>query len=121
MALASKIPTQIGSTRSPSLSRRITIGVFVIGSTIRPLIDISICMMPCLSPDAVRARAFDADPHRLPDPCRRARQIDDDVLRGPSGDLALAPPARRVNQHVDLLADQPLVERHLNPPLLGLE
>jgi hypothetical protein len=44
MAFASKIPTQIGSTFWPSLSRRITIGVLVIGSTIRPLIVISICM-----------------------------------------------------------------------------
>ena len=44
MALASKIPTQIGSTFCPSLSRRMTIGMFVIGSTISPLIVISICM-----------------------------------------------------------------------------
>ena len=44
MAFASKIPTQIGSTRSPSLSFRITIGMLVIGSTISPLMVISISM-----------------------------------------------------------------------------
>ena len=44
MALASNTPTQIGSTRCPSLSRRMMIGMFVIGSTISPLIVISICM-----------------------------------------------------------------------------
>ena len=43
-ATSPKIPTQIGSTRCPSLSRRMTIGTLVIGSTIRPLIVISICM-----------------------------------------------------------------------------
>ena len=31
MAFASKMPTQIGSTRCPSLSRRMTIGMFVTG------------------------------------------------------------------------------------------
>ena len=44
IAFASKMPTQIGNTRCPSLSRRITIGMFVMGSTINPLMDISICM-----------------------------------------------------------------------------
>ena len=44
IAFASKMPTQIGSTRSPSLSFRITMGVLVIGSTISPLIVISISM-----------------------------------------------------------------------------
>ena len=45
IALASKIPTQIGSTRWPSASRRMMMGMFVIGSTIRPLIVISICIV----------------------------------------------------------------------------
>src|SRR5206468_2309612 len=44
IAFASKMPTQIGSTRCPSLSRRMTIGMFVIGSTISPLMVISICI-----------------------------------------------------------------------------
>ena len=44
IAFASKMPTQIGSTRCPSLSRRITIGMFVMGSTISPLMVISICI-----------------------------------------------------------------------------
>ena len=42
MALASKTPTQMGSTRWPSTSRSTTMGMLVIGSTIRPLMDISI-------------------------------------------------------------------------------
>ena len=37
MAFASKMPTQIGSTLCPSLSRRMTIGVFVIGVDHQPL------------------------------------------------------------------------------------
>ena len=41
MAFASTGPTQIGSTRSLVGSRRSTIGRFVTGSIIRPLIDIS--------------------------------------------------------------------------------
>src|SRR5437763_1679482 len=48
IAFASKMPTQIGSTFCPSRSRRITIGMFVMGSTINPLMDISICMVPNL-------------------------------------------------------------------------
>ncbi len=49
MALASKTPTQIGRTRCPSLSRRMMIGMLVMGSTISPLIVISICMRPSLA------------------------------------------------------------------------
>ena len=45
MAFASNIPTQIGSTFCPSLSRRMTIGMFVTGSTISPLMLISICIV----------------------------------------------------------------------------
>ena len=37
MALASKMPTQIGSTRCPSLSRRMMIGMLVIGIDHQPL------------------------------------------------------------------------------------
>ena len=44
IAFASKMPTQMGKTLWPSLSRRMTIGMFVAGSTISPLIVISICM-----------------------------------------------------------------------------
>ena len=47
MAFASNTPTQIGSTRCSALSRRMMIGMFVIGSTISPLIVISICMDSC--------------------------------------------------------------------------
>ncbi len=106
MALASKIPTQIGSTRCPSLSRRMTIGVFVMGSTINPLIDISICIPTCLSPDAVGAGAFDRDADGPADPRCRAWHIDDDVLRRAAGDLGVAPPAGGVDEHVHRCADQ---------------
>src|SRR5438128_4644461 len=97
MAFASKMPTQMGSTRCPSLSRRITIGMFVIGSTINPLMLISICIglhlgsrRPVLeqarvgpSPYAVRARAFDADLQGASNPVAGARQVDHHILRGP--------------------------------------
>ena len=83
------MPTQIGSTRCPSSSRRMMIGMLVTGSTISPLIVISICMgssercwlcvtrvhtvgsvgprcqaevAEWLAPDAVRARASDRSP-----------------------------------------------------------
>src|SRR5215468_11188939 len=79
IALASKMPTQIGSTRCPSLSRRMTMGVLVTGSTISPLIDISICMGLHLSPDTVRAGARHANVHRAPDPVGRTRQVHDHV------------------------------------------
>src|SRR5579875_3238901 len=56
MARASKSPTQIGSRASPFASLRITMGMFVEGSTIRPRIFISICtasfpweLLPCVS------------------------------------------------------------------------
>src|SRR5262245_9651342 len=122
IAFASKIPTQIGSTFCPSLSRRITIGVFVIGSTISPLIVISICMAhPAIleslaptspfqmfgsAPDAVRAGTLDPHGHRPPDPRRRARQVDDDVLRRTTRELRLTPSACGVDQDVDGRADQ---------------
>ena len=41
IALASNTPTQIGSTRWPSWSRRMMIGMLVMGSTIKPLMVIS--------------------------------------------------------------------------------
>src|SRR5881409_1012270 len=46
MALASKIPTQIGRTAELAGSRRIIIGMLVIGSIINPLIFISSSMHP---------------------------------------------------------------------------
>src|SRR5215468_5423602 len=98
IALASKIPTQIGSIRCPSLSRRMTMGVFVMGSTINPLIDISICIPACLSPHAMGAGAFDRHADRAANPCRRARHIYDDVLRCAAGDFAVAAAAGGVHQ-----------------------
>src|SRR4051812_26904383 len=118
IAFASKMPTQIGSTRSPSLSRRITIGMFVIGSTISPLIDISICMtaynlcpgwVPVkrrAPPHAVRARPLDPDPQRPANPLRRPGQIDDHVAAGPARELDIAPPAGGIDQDRHLAADE---------------
>ena len=46
MALASNTPTQIGSTFCPSESRRMMMGMLVMGSTISPLMFISIITWP---------------------------------------------------------------------------
>src|SRR5437867_10812253 len=110
MAFASKIPTQIGRTRWPSLSRRITIGMFVMGSTINPLMVISICMalqprrprrvvnlLPGrgqdLTPDAVGTGAPDAHGQRAADPVRRPGHVDHHVRTGPAREFGLAPAA----------------------------
>src|SRR5438876_12460597 len=118
MAFASKMPTQIGSTRCPSLSRRMTIGMFVMGSTINPLMVISICMgyQPRRArrvvkprrdarrapPDAVRPGARHPHRHGAPDPRRRPGDVDDDVRAGAARELGLAPPAASVDQHLHL-------------------
>jgi hypothetical protein len=46
IALASKTPTQMGRMRSPASSRRMMIGMLVMGSIIRPLTVISISIRP---------------------------------------------------------------------------
>src|SRR5262249_56337705 len=117
MALASKIPTQIGSTRCPSLSRRMTIGVLVMGSTINPLIDISICIAACLPPDTMGTGAFDRHGNRAANPRGRTRHIYDDVLRRAAGDLGVSPPAGGVDEHRHLGAPQRRVQLRLNRPL----
>src|SRR3954469_7593327 len=113
MALASKIPTQIGRTFCPSLSRRITIGVFVTGSTIRPLMVISICIyldprrrgrLCQLPPHAVWSGALDAHGHGASDPVCRTRQVDDDVRARAPRELGVAPPACRVDEYRDRTA-----------------
>src|SRR5215510_6523895 len=94
IAFASNVPTQIGSTFCPSLSRRMTMGMLVMGSTIKPLMVISICMTlqprraerPCqtpadfvhaggASPDAVRTRPLDAHGDRPADPVGRSGHV----------------------------------------------
>src|SRR4029453_2410317 len=88
MALGSATPTQIGSTRDPSLSRRMTIGRLVAGSIMSVLTVISICIAtsflqhygrwgesssagpaerPTFATQAVRIRRGDADRHQLAD------------------------------------------------------
>src|SRR3989442_4561925 len=140
MALASKMPTQIGSTRWPSLSRRMTIGMLVMGSTIRPSMVISICMAlqprrrthACqtsaylihpngTAPHAVRSGTFDANRNRSADPLWRSGQIDDHIAARPSRQLRVAAPARGVDEHHDCLADQLTVQTALNLPLQPLE
>jgi hypothetical protein len=54
IAFASTGPTQIGSTRWFSASRRITIGMFVTGSTMRPLTDISTSMGHLAAPSCAK-------------------------------------------------------------------
>ena len=53
------------------------------------------------APHAVRARALDAHRHRPADPRRRPRQVHDHVRARPPRQLRVAPPARRVDQHLD--------------------
>src|SRR4051812_13402996 len=120
IAFASKTPTQMGSTRCPSLSRRMMMGMLVIGSTISPLIVISICM-DRLAPEAVRVRAGNPDVHDAPDARRIARKIHDRVAAGPAGKLPVAPPARGVHQHRFDPAHGVREQLHLNQFLLRLE
>src|SRR5687768_9463959 len=123
MALASNTPTQIGSTFCPSVSRRMMIGIFVIGSTIRPLMFISIIATPRstttvhrrgelpvphklhraadrLAPHAVWAGPPDDHLHKASQPPRRSRKVHHRVAAGPPRQLPLAPPAGRVDQHL---------------------
>src|SRR6266446_10664322 len=121
MAFASKIPTQIGSTRCPSLSRRMTMGMFVIGSTIRPLMVISICITTTylcaharLSPHAMGPCPLDADCHSAANPFGRPWQVHDHIRARTPGQLGLAPAAGGIDEHVDRLPHEPRVERGLN-------
>src|SRR5262245_50014676 len=102
MALASDAPTQIGSTRWPSRSRRRMIGRFVMGSTIS-LIVISICMPDVpenryklgtrsngvkeangLALQAVGVRGRDPDRNEGADPFGPPREIHHGVAAGSS-------------------------------------
>ena len=119
MALASNTPTQIDSTRSPSRSFRITIGRFVTGSTISPLMFISINMTHALSAgtlehvpaQTVRPRPGHPHGHQAAEPRLSAfgiriggsTEIHYRVPVGPSGQPAVAAPADRIHQHVTAL------------------
>jgi hypothetical protein len=74
MALASNTPTQIGSTFWPSRSRRMMIGMFVIGSTISPLMVISTSaawLVPGSTTSTTHLLSrFTASPHTLLGPAR---------------------------------------------------
>src|SRR4051812_16669305 len=114
IAFASKTPTQIGRTRWPSLSRRMMMGMLVMGSTISPLIVISICMFPA---QAVRVCPGDLHLDDLSDPRRVAGKIDDCVARRASRQLPLAPAARGVDQHGLDATDGSLEQLALDRPL----
>src|SRR5439155_21446610 len=87
-----------------SLSRRMMIGMFVIGSTIRPLIVISICMF---APEAVRVGPGNPHLHDLSHPRRVAREVHHRVARRPPRELPLAAAARRIDQYWPDPADRP--------------
>src|SRR5688572_11157044 len=89
MALASTGPTQIGNTRSCASSRRMMMGRFVSGSTIRPLtaISMSIGVLHCsvvlgilgvlrTAAKAVRSSLGDSHGNQPADPLDRAREVD---------------------------------------------
>ena len=145
MAFASKMPTQIGSTRCPSLSRRITIGMFVIGIDHQPL-DRHLDLHDPLQP---RRPAPLSTTGRVPRRCaaRRARsrtgtvrpiqsagpgRFTTTLLRRAARQLASRaagsprPPARRPSRPtsavVQLALDLPLqrLQRHDPPRLLLL-
>src|SRR5688572_22178500 len=135
MALASKIPTQMGSTRSPPLSFRITIGRLVIGSTISPLIVISISMMRSaistwlnFARQAVRPgspdddRQYAPDPRRCCPPCTGGSWKTDDGVSGrPARQLAGPATADRIDEDVLSGAEGSLVEPRLDRALARLE
>ena len=142
IALASETPTQIGSTRVPSLSRRMTIGMLVAGSIISVLTVISICITPSTSYAVAagrslvldRGRAASSSPRRLfgfapvirtgtivADQRRLAAEIDDGVAAGAAGQLPVAPPAVELDQDRLDAPDGRLVELPLNPPLQRLQ
>src|SRR5687768_8274578 len=109
------MPTQIGRTFCPSESRSRMIGMLVTGSTISPLIVISICMalwltlgldtsgvkLKCFSGEAIRAGARNPHRHCAPQPLAGTREIDDGIAERAPGEFPVAPPADRINQHVD--------------------
>src|SRR3954469_10277956 len=114
-----------------------TIGVFVMGSTINPLMVISICIglgpralhgslepFGCqahLSPHAVRARTLDANVYCAADPTAVAGQVDDGVLRGSPGEFGLAPATGSVDQDFNRGADHRFVDVCLDGALHRLE
>src|SRR3954471_23259940 len=123
IAFASGTPTQIGSTRCSALSRRMMIGMFVIGSTISPLIVISICMISVpvpvsrthhsnvgtrhgrvkrnrLASETVRRRAGDPHPHDLTDLVPPAGEVHHGIAAGAARYFPVAPATPRVHQDV---------------------
>src|SRR5688500_889992 len=111
IAFASKMPTQIGSTRSPCLSFRITMGRLVIGSTISPLMLISISMVVLshgLAGQTMRSSSLDrhtdgaANPslQRVSRNIGRERDVHYRIPRRAPRDLPGPPAAGGVDQHV---------------------
>src|SRR5262245_17311411 len=135
IAFASKMPTQIGSTRSPCLSLRITIGRLVTGSTISPLMDISMSMTLSavgfeqrLARQAVRPGPADQHPHETPQPgllasprcIGRERDVHHGVPRRAARDLPGLTAADGIDQHLDHRAYRRVVEPGLDVALQSL-
>src|SRR5438270_10473139 len=73
IALASKIPTQIGSTRSLPMSFSTMIGIFVTGSIISPRICISTSSEVCVT-EWVEVVAISVQNHKLRNPRHRHKR-----------------------------------------------
>src|SRR6476620_10683082 len=142
MAFASATPTQMGSTREPSLSRRITIGRLVAGSIISVLTVISICIATSLlrhyahaarssslpglwrhdlAPQAVGICARDAYRHEPADRRPVAREVDHRVSARTPRKFPVPPAAAGVHQYPFDASDRLLVQPALNLPLQRLK
>src|SRR6202521_2160155 len=135
IAFASKMPTQIGSTFWPSASRNRMMGTLVTGSTISPLIVISICtaLSPTLGFASTTVKAYpfacqavgppsrDADANSLAQPVLRTREIHDRIPPGAPGKIPRPAAAHGVNEHVCLGADPVRMILDLDIPLERLQ
>ncbi len=105
MALASKMPIQIGIAFFSSRSFRMTIGVLVIGSIVRPdtFISMNICASSFLhlAPQGMEKGLHNPDGYRLSDQPGCPRKIDDPVSPRPPRHLPASVSARPLDQ--DLL------------------
>src|SRR3990170_1778660 len=136
MALASYTPTQIGRMASPLASLRMTIGMFVTGSIIRPRILTSISMVPLFPlSDWKRSLHVYIHPfaHQTVRPgaghphCHVAAQLllgagkVYHLVGGRAPRPLVAAGIAALDQHLNLLPHQHLVASQLNLPLASLQ
>src|SRR5436309_5219370 len=130
------MPTQMGSTAAPFTSLRMTIGMLVTGSIIKPRIFISTSIAPSLgslqgrsrlrpAPDpfahqAIRPRGGHSNGHVSASPCRLTWEIHYTVARGPADGLA-QPGLETFHQHFEFLADEPAIALELDLALALLK